>query len=958
MQQLSQSDAAEAVQYARQLLQHNPLLEEAHGQLIWLYASTGQRHAALQQYEQCRALLQAELGIEPTHELQALKAAIATGQLARRPHQAPAILPTTTLPTPDLVGRANEYARLQAAWSRAQTGQGNAIVIGATAGSGKSRLVAEMARHLPETAVFIGHCYESTRTLPYQPWTDILETHLQRLDETALQQLPLTTLVYVSRLLPGLTRWLPASTPATPGITDEPERLFTAVVDFLAHPPSLNHNPISDQGLPLANVPRLFFLDDLQWADEASLRLLHYFSQRVARFPWLLIGAYRTEETAEAPALTMLLDDFTRRDIPRLALSPLSATDIEELAVHIWPQIAPGYRRHIAAMLAQTTGGNALFVTAVLHELAAADHTPVELPVPATVQDLIQRRLRRLPQGSRQVLEALAVLGSSASLAQLQQMSARSDEELAQALEWGLQWDLLTEETALSPATYQFHHDLLREAVYATLSTVRRQRLHRRAAQWLARLAQRHPETGQQEMAPRILYHARRGEAFDQIFVWAPLAAGHAGELFAYRDALHALDMMRDAFSQLQFLPDFDLDTAEPVLFEQLLWWLAHSWMLGKSSDEEQAVLQQAQALLARHPSPLRAAKLQFVTAQIMLPFEEAIPVMQEVYRKFWQLGELPLAAKALSVAASSSITISRNRNGRSLYEQALALYRQAHDVAGEIHCLTGLAWTAVNLGEIALALRHSQEALTISQEWGDKLGQAQALYSLAAAWTFYHAPEKMAAPAAEAQALYSQMGFHRRAIRPYLTLGAVADARGNWHEALAMYEDALKQATTFEDSWVAGWAAQLAGRIYLHEGQLDMAAARLQQAQLRRLKSGERQNQVSDLAWLGRLALAQGDKAAALQYTAQAVYLLDTFRGEFYVWEQPDVLMCRAEALTAASEEKAAMEIASRALKTLHQFAQQIGNPEVLAQFMAYPLNARVETAAARQQISFWPDR
>lgn len=247
---------------------------------------------------------------------------------------------------------------------------------------------------------------------------------------------------------------------------------------------------------------------------------------------------------------------------------------------------------------------------------------------------------------------------------------------------------------------------------------------------------------------------------------------------------------------------------------------------------------------------------------------------------------------------------------------------------------------------------------MAISQAQGDKLGEAQALFGLAAAWAFYHVPQQMATLAQEAKQLYEQIGFAGRAIRPLLYLGAAHGVREEWDEALAIYEATLPEALAFEDDWVAGWLAQLAGRIYLQRGELAAAEARLQQAQQLRLASGERQNQVSDLVWLGRLALAQNDTAVALENTAQAIAQLDAFQGEFYVWEQPDVLLCRAEALAAAGQQLAARVAAQQAHACLHQFAQQITDPDVLVQFLAYPLNVRVETAVASQQVPLWPDR
>ncbi|MCA9929877.1 MAG: hypothetical protein KC419_15440, partial [Anaerolineales bacterium] len=127
---------------AQQLVQHNPLLEDAHAQLIRLYARTGQRRAALQQYAQCRTLLQQELAIEPGEALQTLAASLE----AERPFP-PHITPQTAVSFPlsptasDFVGRTAELTALQTAWQQAQAGQGGVIMIAAQAGGGKTRLV-------------------------------------------------------------------------------------------------------------------------------------------------------------------------------------------------------------------------------------------------------------------------------------------------------------------------------------------------------------------------------------------------------------------------------------------------------------------------------------------------------------------------------------------------------------------------------------------------------------------------------------------------------------------------------------------------------------------------------------------------------------------------------------------------------------------------------------------------
>ncbi|MCA9926285.1 MAG: tetratricopeptide repeat protein, partial [Anaerolineales bacterium] len=463
-----------------------------------------------------------------------------------------------------------------------------------------------------------------------------------------------------------------------------------------------------------------------------------------------------------------------------------------------------------------------------------------------------------------------------------------------------------------------------------------------------ARIAERRPTAVQEEMAGRILIHAVRGEAYDLVFQWATAAAAHAHHIFAYRDALDMLERGIDAFAHCQSDPDFDVAAGEKAMFEMIAWWLTYAMPVGKPEAAIPKMVQQAAKIMARHPSPARTARMHWMQAQTAVNYHSAIRSAQTAHEQFLQLNQPLLAASALVTAAAAHLSLSENKNSRRVFTQALHLYRQVDDVPGEVQCLTGLGWVALNLGEVAAALQHLEQSLAISRRRGDRIGEGQTLFVLAAAWGFYHAPEQMEAAATASAQLYEEIGFAARVIRPLLYLGAAQDVRGNLPQALQLYEQVLEQALALKDEWAAGWAAQLAGRIYLQQGAFKTASTLLHQAQQNRIASEERQNQVSDLAWLGRLALAQGDIAAALQHTAQAIARLDAFHGEFYVWEQPDVFMCRAEALAAAGDSGVAADMVRRAYATLHQFAAQISDPVLRTQFFAYRRNVAVETAIA----------
>ncbi len=164
-----------AIPRAVQLLQSNPILEQAHARLIWLYAKTGQRQAALDQYTPCRELLRRELAVEPMPELSALEADVRAGRLGRSfaESKKPETVPLDTGHTPDLVGRERELKTLAALWQASKLGSGGTAFIEAEAGGGKTRLVREFIRSLgespPSFPTLSGQCYESTRALPYHP---------------------------------------------------------------------------------------------------------------------------------------------------------------------------------------------------------------------------------------------------------------------------------------------------------------------------------------------------------------------------------------------------------------------------------------------------------------------------------------------------------------------------------------------------------------------------------------------------------------------------------------------------------------------------------------------------------------------------------------------------------------------------------------------------------------------
>jgi hypothetical protein len=219
---------AAALAAAQRLLEQDPLREDAHRAAMRAYCRLGQRHAALAQYGRCQQVLQAELGIEPMAETQALRQAIVEGRLACETGPAVAVMPAATprretarhpldaagqIP---LVGREEELAFLADGWQAALAGPCRLLLVSGEAGVGKTRLAQEFAdqQRWQGVRALQGRCYEFERLLPYQPMAEALRSLPTSVALAVSAALPAWITAQVSRLAPDL--FAQETSPPTP----------------------------------------------------------------------------------------------------------------------------------------------------------------------------------------------------------------------------------------------------------------------------------------------------------------------------------------------------------------------------------------------------------------------------------------------------------------------------------------------------------------------------------------------------------------------------------------------------------------------------------------------------------------------------------------------------------------------------------------------------------------------
>ena len=249
-------------------------------------------------------------------------------------------------------------------------------------------------------------------------------------------------------------------------------------------------------------------IEDLHWADDATLDVIRQLAGRVRELPVVVVLTYRGEEVGLAHPLRRLLGATRGPHVAQLALAPLSEDAVAALAA--------GSGRD-AAELFDATGGNPLFVT----ELIAAP--PGRLP--SSIKDAVVARLGQLPATDAEVVRAISIVPDRVERAAIEVLCGPSDDSLAVAEHRGL--------LAGDASHIWFRHELVRQAVEDTLASSERVRLHRQMARYLH---DRHDDPA------RVVHHATHCGDIELLLTAGPAAAHQASAAGAHRQAVRHIE--------------------------------------------------------------------------------------------------------------------------------------------------------------------------------------------------------------------------------------------------------------------------------------------------------------------------------------------------------------------------------------------------------------------------------
>jgi DNA-binding SARP family transcriptional activator len=477
-------DLEAALHWLRMALETDALNENLHYRVLEALISLGRRTEAIKHYRSLQELLQRELGAAPSAALQALVQKVGQEDAIQPPSDRPGWPVSMSMQVP-FVGREQTLRDLGQAFHR-----GGMVALFGEAGAGKTRLVQELFCMLePAPHLLLAPSRPLENNLPFQPLIELLRHSIAPADWSAI---PPVWASHLSVLLPEL-HVLHPGLPAPPQLDPEQARalLFEAFHQLLltlAAGPSAGGAAGRPAARPPARQPILLFLDDAQWADEATLAAMGFLVERsfFDRDSLLLIAA-RPEEVN--PALARLLHSpHIATAFRRVDLELLGEEEIAHLVRNALGQ-TPSDR--LVKRLAQDTGGNPLFLLetlrGVLEQPLGPDlaNVPDTLPLAPSIHTLVRTRVRSLTPTAHQTLLTAAVLGNTFTLPVLEKACRLGAEQVVQALEELEQTHLVQPFQISSPGepAYQFIHDKIREVLVLELSPARKRLLHLRAAQ-------------------------------------------------------------------------------------------------------------------------------------------------------------------------------------------------------------------------------------------------------------------------------------------------------------------------------------------------------------------------------------------------------------------------------------------------------------------------------------------
>lgn len=876
------------------------------------YSSVPEMVKAYQQ-----ALFQEEI---PTHTPQ-LPVFLKGGEEEREEHQ------------PIFVGRDREIARLELCLEKALAGKGQVAFVSGGAGRGKTALAAEFCRQAQEghgdLAVATGDCNaQSGIGDPYLPFRDVFgmltgdveakwvaggitsedARRLWLMLPVMLDALLARGSSIVDALIPGDVLLNHAKV-ALPKGAEQVEQLDDLLRRRKTGVLKLDQSLLFEQCTNVLNLasnqrPLLLFIDDLQWADDASISLLFHLGRRIEGNPILILGAYRPDEVAlgrgdDKHPLEGVVNEFKRAygDIV-IDLSLEEELEgrkfVNDLLDSEPNLLSSEFRRHLALH----TGGHPLFTIELLRTMQKRGELVqdtngrwiegAELSwdlLPVRVEAIIEERIGWLEKDMRRTLSIASVEGNVFTAQVVARVQKVQELQLLQDLSQELgkrhrlvrgQGEVRIGDRPLS--RYEFAHHLFQQYLYNDLSLGERRLLHGEMAHVLEELF--HENTD--DVAVRLAYHYQQADVREKALIYLTQAGQQAKARFANEDAIRlysdALGLLPDAH------PDrFDLLASRAEVYDLLgrhqeqhndvVWMLEMAeavdnevqlcealialgnYYLGTEFIHALEPLERAAELALKVSDPVREGRARLGLGYLFFDVRDFARMRAELEMATACFKGADLAgetASSLSLLAVVMRLLNENEEALATENEAILLCREVGDRRQEAISLRRSATVHHNLGNYSEALAQAEEALEINRKLGDRHNECGTLTVLGCLQACLGDHSQARKSLDQSLEMAWDIGFsYQVETALWMMIHYVFPREGDYEQALDLITRQHKKAEVINDDWlIANNQGNIAIVMTIY-GQYESALQLLNQALLTYARIGSH-NEIEVLCFMG----------------------------------------------------------------------------------------------------------
>jgi len=807
------------------------------------------------------------------------------------------------------VGRKKSVAALMEVWDRAKSGAGQVVGMVGEAGVGKTRLLLEFKKQLPQDkfTYLEGRCLHYGSSMAYLPIMDILRSffEIKKEDRNFIIQKKIKDKLFslderLVNILPSLQDLLSLGVEDKAYLQLQPGekklRIFEAIRDLLIR-----------EG---ERRPLILAVDDLHWIDRTSQEFLGYLIEWLANARILLVLLYRPEYTHQWESKSYY---------SRVGLEQLSTQVSAELVQAI---LSDGkVVSELRELILSKAGGNPLFVEELTHNLLengsihrkdsqyVLTRKASEIDVPESIQGIVAARMDRLEENLKRIMQVASVIGREFAFRILQTIMGMRQELKSHLLNLqGLEF--IYEKSLFPELEYIFKHALTQEVAYNSLLQKRRQQIHEKIGQAIESLYAERLE----EFYEALAFHYARSDNKLKAIEYLDLASQKAVELCAMEEAI---TYFNEAMKLLDELPDDALNQKRRI-FLLVNQWAAFLLLFRQPEYYDLLTRYEPMAVGLGDPGILGAFYACLGSIQWWFGFlSQSVPTLAEAARLCEEAGDAKRAGNVINSLQWCHFWMGDFDQVIALKEDALRLLDIAFNSRTYVMSMSATSMAYSQMGQWEEAKKDGQQGLKVAEEYSNNSLASFAAFALALANILENNPRQALDFAESAvqkaptigDRVFSQCGLSWALCRSGEALKAielgtelismfqavrfvpgeiwetviVAEGfllAGEHEKATETIKKALELARRCEMKFFIGWACRLQGEIALKTNPAQagepLAAPHFEQsiAMFREIKA---ENELA-LAYAdyGRLYKQQGEIMQARKYLKQALEIFE----------------------------------------------------------------------------------